>query len=327
MEHTDNPEKRQQPGRILPKKMKKGSLIGLVTPGSAITRKLLDNTVQKLENLGFRVFFQESVLDEYGYLAGKDQARANELMDMFSNKKVDAIFCVRGGYGTIRILDLLDYEIIRQNPKALIGYSDITALHTALYRKTGLVSFHSLMGESDFNDFAVNSFLNVLVNPKDYYRYPYLREKNTETNPEFDRYTLNPGQAEGVLAGGNISVLDSLTGTEYEPDFESKIAYLEEIDEKTYKVDKMLFHLLSVTNLKKAAGIVLGVFKNCNVNEEPTLSLEQALDDLLKPLNIPVSYGLPFGHIDYKITIPFGIQAKMDANHNSLELLERAVTG
>ena len=182
------------------------------------------------------------------------------------------------------------------------------------------------MGESDFNDFAVGSFLDVLVNPKDHYRYPYLREKNTENNPEFDRYTIHPGRAEGILVGGNISVIDSLTGTGYEPDFEGKIAYLEEIDEKTYKVDKMLFHLLSVTNLKKAKGIVLGVFKNCNVNEEPTLSLKQVLDDLLKPLDIPVSYGLPFGHIDYKITIPFGIRAKMDADRNTLELLEKAVT-
>ena len=327
MKNTDNPKIKLQPDRILPRRLKKGSLIGLVTPGSPVTRKLLETTVKKLESLGFRVYFKDSVLDEYGFLAGKDTERAAELMHMFSNKKVDAIFCVRGGYGTIRILDLLDYEIIRQNPKALMGYSDITALHTALFRKTGLVSFHSLMGESDFNDFAVNSFLDVLVNPKDNYRYPYLREKNTETNPEFDRYTIHPGRAEGVLAGGNISVIDSLTGTEYEPDFEGKIAYLEEIDEKTYRVDKMLFHLLSATNLKKAAGIVLGVFKNCNVNEEPALRLKQVLNDLLKPLGMPVSYGLPFGHIDRKITIPFGIQAKMDANHNSLELLERAVTG
>ena len=323
IEHKDSPP---QPGRILPQRLKKNSLIGLITPGSPITRKLLNDTIKKLESLGFRVYFKDSVLDEYGFLAGKDEERAAELMHMFSNKKVDALFCVRGGYGTIRILDLLDYEIIRQNPKPLIGYSDITALHTALFRKTGLVSFHGLMGESDFNDFAVGSFLDVLVNPKDHYRYPYLREKNTENNPEFDRYTIHPGRAEGILAGGNISVIDSLTGTGYEPDFEGKIAYLEEIDEKTYKVDKMLFHLLSVTNLKKAAGMVLGVFKNCNVNEEPTLSLKQVLDDLLKPLDIPVSYGLPFGHIDYKITIPFGIRAKMDANRNSLELLEKAVT-
>ncbi len=323
--HLDNRQKSKQPYRILPQRLKRNSLIGLVTPSSPITRKLLDATVEKLEGLGFRVYFKESVLDEYGYFAGKDADRASELMYMFSNKDIDAIFCVRGGYGAIRILDFLDYEIIRQNPKALMGYSDITALHAAIYNKTGLVSFYSPMGESDFNEFTVNSFRNILVNPKNNYSYDYLREKKTEANSEFDRYTINPGQAEGILAGGNISVLDSLIGTGYEPDFEGKIVYLEEIEEKTYKVDKMIFHLLSATDLKKAAGIVLGVFKDCNVNEKPKISLKQALDDLLKPLAIPVSYGLSFGHIDRKITIPFGIKAKMNASLNSLELLERAV--
>ena len=326
IKYSDSLQKGKHPHRILPQRLKKSSLIGLVTPGSPITRKLLNDTIKKLESLGFRVYFKSSVLDEYGFFAGKDEERANELIHMFSNKEVDALFCVRGGYGAIRILDYLDYEVIRQNPKALIGYSDITALHTAIYNKTGLVSFHSLMGESDFNEFAVNSFVDILVNPGDNYQYPYLRERETEANPEFDRYTINPGQAEGILAGGNISVIDSLTGTVYEPDFEDKVVYLEEIEEKTYKVDKMIFHLLSATNLKKAAGIALGVFKDCNVNEEPTISLKQDLDDLLKPLAIPVSYGLSFGHINRKITIPFGIKAKMNASLNSLELLERAVT-
>jgi len=308
-----------------PPKLKKNSLIGLVTPGSPVTPKLLDATVKKLEGLGFRVFFKESVLDEYGYLAGKDKDRANELMDMFSNKDIDAVFCVRGGYGAIRILDYLDYDLIRQNPKAFMGYSDITALHTAINKKTGLVTFHGPMGESDFNAFTVRSFLDILVHPKDNYSYPYLREKKTTTNPEFDRYTISPGQAEGELTGGNISVLQTLIGTTYEPDFKDKIVCLEEIEEKTYKVDKMIFHLLSATNLKKAAGLVLGVFKNCNVNDKPAISLKQALADLLKPLNIPVFYGMPFGHIDRKITIPFGIKAKMNASTQNLELLEKAV--
>jgi muramoyltetrapeptide carboxypeptidase len=323
--NRDNRHKNKQPSRILPQRLKNNDLIGLVTPGSSITRELLDATVKKLKGLGFRVHFKESVLDEYGYFAGKDEDRAAELTYMFSHKDIDAIFCVRGGYGTIRILDYLDYDIIRQNPKALIGYSDITALHTAIFNKTGLVSFHGLMGESDFNEFAISSFKDILINPKGHYTYPYLRERRTEGNPEFDRYTITPGQAEGLLAGGNISVLQSLIGTEYEPEYEGRIVYLEEIEEKTYRVDKMLFHLLSATDLKKAAGMVLGTFKDCNANEKPTISLQQALNDLLKPLGIPVSYGLSFGHIDYKITIPFGIKARIDASLNTLELLEKAV--
>jgi muramoyltetrapeptide carboxypeptidase len=134
------------------------------------------------------------------------------------------------------------------------------------------------------------------------------------------------GQAEGILIGGNISVLDSIIGTRFEPDFENKIVYLEDIGEKTYRVDKMVFHLLTGTNLKGAAGIVMGVFEDCNVNDAPTLSLKEALDDLLKPLGIPVSYGLSFGHIRRMVTIPTGIRAAMDADKNTFRLLEPAVT-
>ncbi len=311
--------------KILPPRLKKNDVIGLVTPSSSIKSEQLDETIIKLEGLGYRVYYNNSVLDEYGYYAGKDSDRAEEIMHMFSNNEVDAILCVRGGYGAIRILDLIDYDIISSNPKLFMGYSDITALHAAIYKRTGLVSFHSPMGVSDFNSFAITSFNNVVVEPKDHYSYGYQREEKTDDNTEFDRYTINKGIAEGELAGGNISVLDSIIGTDYEPDFKGKIVYLEEIEEKTYKVDKMLFHLLSSTNLKQAAGIVLGVFKDCNINDEPRISLKQALNDLFTPLNIPVSYGLSFGHIDYKITIPFGIRGKMNANNNSLELLEKAV--
>ena len=322
---SDDQQEMRRPSRILPRRLMKNDVVGLVTPSSPIKPDQLKDTVKKLEGLGYRVYYKKSVLDEYGYFAGRDIDRAAEIMHMFSNKEVDAIFCVRGGYGAIRLLDLLDYNVISQNPKLLMGYSDITALHAAIYKKTGLVSFHSPMGVSDFNSFAMTSFNNVIVEPKDNYKYQYKREEKTGDNPEFDIYTINTGIAEGELAGGNISVLDSMIGTDFEPDFKGKIVYLEEIEEKTYKVDKMLFHLLSSTNLKQAAGIVMGAFKDCNINEEPRISLKQALEDLLAPLGIPVSYGLSFGHIDYKITIPFGIRCRMNANNNSLELLEKAV--
>lgn len=313
------------PERILPPRLKEGDLIGLVTPGSPIREEQLKACVLKLEELGFRTTYMDSVLSEYGYLAGRDQERADELMEMFARQDVDAIWCVRGGYGSIRILDLLDYELIRNNPKIFMGYSDITALITAIYQETGLVTFHGPVGTSDFNHFSKKSIRKVLLEPQAEYKYPYKRDRGTRTNPEYDRYTLHGGQAEGILIGGNISVLDSIIGTPFEPDFANKIVYLEDIGEKTYRVDKMVFHLLSGTNLKEAAGIVMGVFEDCNVNDEPTLSLKEALDDLLIPLGIPVSYGLSFGHIRRMITIPTGVRAAMDADKNSFRLLEAAV--
>jgi len=311
--------------RILPSRLNKGDLIGLVTPGSPVTREQLGEAVEKLEKLGFKTYYKESVLAEYGYFAGSDKDRAEELIHMFTNMDVDGIMCVRGGYGSIRILDLLDYELIRQNPKVFVGYSDISALITAIYQEAGLVAFHGLMGESDFNDFATGSFKKVLVNPGDTYKYPYKREKETGKNPEFNSYTINPGETEGELIGGNISVLDSMIGSRFEADFENKIVYLEEIEEKTYRLDKMLFHLLSATNLRQAAGIVMGAFKDCNINDKPSLSLQQAIADLLKPLQMPVVYGLSFGHIRTMVTIPTGIRARMNADKKSLELLEKAV--
>jgi muramoyltetrapeptide carboxypeptidase len=313
------------PERILPPRLKKGDKIGLVTPGSSVTEEQLNKVILKLEEKGFRTTHLDSVLSEYGYFAGKDQERADELMEMFTRKDVDAIWCVRGGYGSIRILDLLDYELIRKNPKVFIGYSDITALITAIYQETGLVTFHGPVGTSEFNRFSIRSIKKVLLDPVPIYKYPYKRDKGTRRNPEYDRYTLVGGQAEGILIGGNISVLDSIIGTRFEPDFENKIVYLEDIGEKTYRVDKMVFHLLSGTNLKSAAGIVMGVFEDCNVNDKPTLSLKEALDDLLKPLGIPVSYGLSFGHIKRMVTIPTGIRAALDADNSSFRLLEPAV--
>ena len=314
-------------GYILPRKLKQGSLIGLVTPGGQIDEEQLYDTVSKLEKLRFRAYYKPSVLDQYGYFAGTDRQRADELMHMFTNKNVDAILCVRGGYGSIRILHLLDYGLIRRNPKPLIGYSDITALLTAIYERTGLVTFHGPVGVSSFNGFTVNAFQNVLMRSQGNYKYSYERENETGDNPEYDLYTVSEGKAKGILIGGNLSVLVSMTGSDYEPDFENKIVYLEETDEKIYRIDKMLFQLLYATNLKKAAGIAIGIFNGCDYSEkEPQLTLKQAISDLLKPLGIPVSYGLPFGHISSKLTLPTGVKAKLNASKNELKLLGKAVS-
>jgi muramoyltetrapeptide carboxypeptidase len=311
--------------RILPPALKQGDLIGLVTPGSPITEEQLEDAIRKIESLGYHTYHKDTVLSKYGYFAGKDQERADELMHMFTNEEVRGIWCVRGGYGSIRILKLLDFQKIELNPKVFIGYSDITALLTSVYEQSGLVNYHGPLGVSEFNEFSVASMEKVIKHPRKKYKYPYKRQENTEANPEFDRYTINGGKAVGELIGGNISVLDSMIGSSFEPDFKDKIVYLEEIEEKTYKVDKMLFHLLEATNLRTAAGIVMGVMGDCNTGEAPTLSLKEAIGDLLEPLEMPVSYGLSFGHIKEIITIPNGIRARLNADRNSLKLLEKTV--
>jgi len=312
--------------KLYPKRLQHGDVIGLITPGSPITDNQLKNAVKQLKDLGYKTYYKLSVLSEYGYFAGTDQDRAAELMHMFTNKDIDAIMCVRGGYGSIRILDLLNYDQIKKNPKIFIGYSDITALLTSIYERTGLICFHGPMGISDFNNYTLNSFNKVLTNPKMDYKYPYLREANTLSNAEFDFYTINKGKAEGELIGGNLSVLASMAGSNFSPNFENKIVFLEEIEEKTYRVDRMLTQLVQATNIRKAKGIVLGIFYKCNINSKPTLTLKQAISDILRPLNLPAAYGFPFGHIETKMTIPTGIIAKFNATKRILKLTEKTVS-
>lgn len=315
-----------QKKRILPKKLTEGSLIGLIAPGGDVSEKQLKEAQQNLENLGFKTYFTQNILAKEGYLAGSDEQRASDIMHMFTNPKVDAIFCVRGGYGTARTLNLLNYEQIKQNPKILIGYSDITALITALYQRIGLVSFHGPVATSTFNSFSIESMKNVIQTPQNEYIYDYLREKDTEQSSEYDVYTISGGKASGKLIGGNLMMLVSLVGTKYEPDFEDKIIFIEEVREKPYKVDRMLTQLLMATNFSKAAGIVCGIFNKCDAeNLDESFSLKEVLTRRLQPLNIPIFYGAPFGHVENKWCLPVGINAFLDADNKTLKLLESAV--
>jgi muramoyltetrapeptide carboxypeptidase len=314
-----------KPNKIIPKRLEKGDTIGLIAPSGVLSEERFKKMLENIEALGYKPYSRHSILSEFGYLAGRDRERADELVHMFENKDVDAILCARGGYGATRMLDLIDYERIKANPKIFIGYSDITAIINAIFQKTGLVCFHGPVGISTFNDFTLESFENVVCKSQKKHKYPYQREKDTDDDPEFDFYTISGGKAEGELVGGNLSVLASMIGTKFHPNFEGKIVYLEEIDEKTYKVDRMLTQLIQATNISKAAGIALGVFKNCNKNDKPTFTLKELLIQILGPLAIPTVYGFPFGHVENKMCLPNGINAKLDADKKTLKLIERAV--
>jgi len=312
--------------KILPKKLSQGNLIGLIAPGGDVSKEQVVESQQNLENLGFNTYFTPNILAKEGYLAGSDQQRASDIMHMFTNPKVDAIFCVRGGYGTARTLDLLNYELIKQNPKIVIGYSDVTALITALYQRIGLVGFHGPVATSTFNSFSIESMKNVIQTPEIEYLYAYEREEDTVDNKEFDVFTISGGTASGKLIGGNLVMLVSLIGTKYEPDFKGKIVFLEEVREKPYKVDRMLTQLSMATNFNQAAGIVCGIFYRCDAeNLEESFSLKEVLMRRLKPLDIPIFYGAPFGHVENKWCLPVGINALLDADNKTLKLLERAV--
>ncbi len=317
-----------EPGRILPSKLKKGDTIGLIAPGSFITREELNESVKNLKDLGFKVKYTENILARSGYLAGTDKQRAGDVNKMFADKKVKGIMCARGGYGCSRILPMLDYDVIRENPKPLVGYSDVTALLYGIYSQTGLVGFHGPVGISTFNEFSVENFNNVLVNPK----VPYIMESyNDEENDElFKIFPIRSGTVEGELVGGNLSIVVSLIGTPYDVNTDGKIIFLEDVGEEPYRIDRMLTQLIQAGKLDNIAGIALGVFKNCRVKEkDPSFSksftLAEVLYDRLYNLGVPVIYGLSFGHIENKFTLPVGIKAKLDVGNQTLTLLEKPV--
>jgi len=313
---------------IKPKRLKKGDTVGLIVPGGYISEDGLKESIENLEKLELKAYYTDNILARSGYLGGSDKQRSDDVNHMFKNDKVDGIMCARGGYGCDRILPMLDYGVIKANPKVLVGYSDITALHNAIFAKTGLVTFHGPVGTSTFNEFTINNFVNVIMEPKN--KYVLKHSDDYKKGGDYEVYAIREGKAKGRLVGGNLSLVVTLPCTPYDVDFKGKILYLEEVDEKPYRVDRMLTELLLAGKLQEVAGIALGVFRKCDQKVgsqkgERTFSLKEVLFDRLYDLGVPVIYGLSFGHIENKYTLPFGINAELDVMNQTITLEEPAV--
>lgn len=311
--YTISPMKRK---KIKPKRLKKGDTIGLIAPGSPISEDQLLKALTTVELLGFKAFHTERILARNGYLAGPDHDRLADLHLMFQRPDIDGIWCIRGGYGCTRLLPNIDYKLIKKNPKVLLGYSDITALLQAIHRKTGLVCFHGPVGASEPSDYSIHNFRQMLME----HQMPFKIKNYAEHKISI----IHPGQAEGELVGGNLTLLAAMAGTGYEICFKNKIVFLEDIGEKPYRIDRMLTQLRQAADLDAAAAILLGVFENCE-GDEKSLSLEETLKDRVGDLGIPVLYGMSFGHMDYQMTLPVGIRVKIDTDSPQLSLLETAI--
>ncbi|MDP4115464.1 MAG: LD-carboxypeptidase [Bacteroidota bacterium] len=311
---------------IKPPRLRAGDTLGLISPGSFISEKELEESKDNLTKLGFKVVTAKNVLARHGYLGGTDIQRADDVNEMFANMDVKGIVCTRGGYGCARILSLLDYDLIKHNPKVLIGYSDITSLLYGLYSQTGLVCFHGPVGTSTFNDFSVKNFTDVLINPvKPLTLTNALPEKDTEY---FKPKIIKGGMAEGILTGGNLSIVVSLVGTPYDIDTDGKILFLEEVGEEPYRVDRMLTQMKQAGKFNKVKGIVLGVFTRADSKPESfsdSLSLFDVLSDRLCNLGVPVVYGMSFGHIVNKFTLPICVHCSLNADEKTITLKENAV--
>lgn len=315
---------------IRPKALRKGDTIGLITPASAVSRFAFEKAVENLEVLHFKVVYTENMSVRKGFLAGTDQQRLEDLHQMFENPEIKGIVCARGGYGSGRLLPHINYELIKANPKVLMGYSDITALLYGIHKMTGLVCFHGPVGASEYTDFTKRAMEQVLVKGRAGVKLSPPTSWEKEENSAFEGLTIVSGKAEGALVGGNLSLVCSLMGTPYDIDFTDKIVFIEEIGESPYRVDRMLTQLLNSGKLNKAKGLALGIFKGCETQpDEPDFGLSTGLKEVLKDrlgnLSIPVVYGLPIGHIDDNATLPFGVMAELDAEKTSLRILESAV--
>lgn len=301
---------------IKPKRLEPGDTIGLISPGSVLPEKEQYNEiVRTISELGFHVEEGLNARNRYGNLAGNDEARAADLNQMFRNPNIDAIIPFRGGWGSNRILDLVDFDSIKQNPKALIGFSDITSLLVSIYAKTGLVTFHGPVGKSEWNEFTVSSFKNTLMSGK-------KSQFHNKDEAEIDFNVITPGTAEGKLIGGNLTVLTSMLGSDYLPSWEGAILFVEDVGEEIYRIDRMLTQLKLNGILSQLSGFIFGTCVNCEKGNKNSLSLEQVLKDHIQVLGVPSYYGSMIGHIDNMFTLPIGISAKMNSEKGSIALLE-----
>lgn len=313
----------------LGKRLKPGAKIKLIAPGFAINQEKLDTSIYGITQMGYEVIYDSSILNHHGYFSNEDDFRAKEINQAFANPNIDAILCARGGYGTTRILDQLDYEIIAKNPKPIIGFSDITALLNAIYFKTGLVGFHGPVGSSLNNDYSRHTLNAVLrgKNSANKIKSPTTIPEDQIENSEYERYTVHPGTAEGIAVGGSLSLICSMMGTPFELDFTNKIVFIEDVGEKPYRIDRMLTQLLSSKSFKKASGIVFGVCIGCDVStNDGGFYLKEVILNRIKPLNIPSIYGMSFGHIPENFTIPIGAKISLNTYDRSLKVLENMVS-
>lgn len=301
------------------KRLRVGDTIGMVAPASPSDYSKVEKAVKNLTAMGYRVKTGESVYSSRGYLAGGDDLRADDINRMFADDEVNAVFCLRGGYGSQRILDLVNFKLIRDNPKIFMGFSDITALLNAIHQRCGLITFHGPMG----GDFAGGLGKQTKAAMK-------KALESTEpigevANPEVPEVVAE-GRAKGVLVGGNLSIVAASLGTPYEIDTKGKILLLEDVNEEPYSIDRMLNQLRLAGKLRDTAGIVLGDWGDTEPKEpEKSLSLEEVFEDMFKNIGKPVLKGYKIGHCKPNITIPIGAEALIDTCSRTLCILEQAV--
>lgn len=325
------PAEAARPGSVRPARLRPGDTVALVAPASAnFLRAEIDEAEQLVAALGLRPRRGANLARRYGYLAGTDAERAADLEAAFADPEVKGVLAMRGGWGCARLLPRLDYDLIRRNPKPLVGYSDVTALLLAIHARTGLVTFHGPIGLSAWTPFTLEHARHVLFDALAPTFANILVDDGRLVPENYRTRTLTPGRARGRLLGGNLTVLSHLVGTPYLPDWDGAILFLEDVNEDIYRVDRMLTHLALAGILRRVSGVVFGICSGCAPGNPGlaygSLTLEEVFDDHLASLGVPAYTGAMFGHIDDQFTLPVGAEAELDATAGTLRLLAPAVT-
>ncbi len=293
----------------------------MITPSSPVNKTDLERGIKTLISLGFRVKKAGHLLDKNSYLAGTDKIRAGQIDSMFRDSSVDGIICARGGYGSLRILEQLDYNSIRKNPKVLVGFSDITPLHLAIQKFCKFITFHGPMLAIDFprlSDYNRKYFIRAVAVSK-----PVGPVKNS---PKLGRWkVISKGHASGAITGGNLTLITRLLGTRFEPDFKDKILFLEDLDEEPYKIDGLLAQLKLAGILKKVRGVILAEFIRCRPKKKPSFTTEEVFRQYFSSARYPVIYPVSCGHGPDKITIPLGVKVTLDTGQGIFSIDESGV--
>lgn len=297
---------------IKPKKLNKGDTIGILALSGVIeSEENILRAKKFFEDKGFKVILSENIFDKNRYLAGTDEKKAEELHKFFANSDIKMILCARGGYGAIRLLDKIDWKIIKNNPKIFAGYSDVSALQAMILKKTGLITFYSPMASSDFgceeiSDGIEKAFFDALTNTQ-----------NLEITPDNEKSKVySKGKANGIIFGGNLATIASLCGQDFIPD-EKFIFFAEDLGEDTYKIDKMFTQLLNIENFRKnLAGIILGDFLDVTNQEH----FDELFFELGAKHKIPILSGFRITHAKDKITLPYGAKAEFSTKDKILKI-------
>jgi len=316
------------PPRRKPPRLRRGDTVGLVEPAGFTADAFdLEVVLETIRGMGLVPRPAANLLSRHGYLAGTDEERAAPLNAMFADPEVRAIFAVRGGWGSARVLPYLDFDTIRANPKLLIGFSDITALHLAIAARTDFPSIHGPNAASAWGRLSWDSFRRLAFEAETpTWRNPAASDDRLAQRSGRVR-TFRPGSAAGPLIGGNLTVLSALVGTPYLPSFDGAILFLEDVDEAQYRIDRMLTQLALAGILRRVAGVVFGQCTDC-VNRGAALggfTLSEVLAHHLTPLGVPAFQGALFGHIDNQFSLPVGVRAEIDATAGTIRILEPVV--